>query len=145
RGGAGGVLHRARPHRRFVDRPIARRRSPCGRRRRGRMTTEVRLSTSSASARVCVALDDSNRSAILESARRFGPRVGWLKIGLEAFVSEGPSLVTEVARHARVFLDLKFHDIPTTVARAVAAAAKTGASMVNVHASGGREMLRQAR
>jgi orotidine-5'-phosphate decarboxylase len=66
-------------------------------------------------------------------------------VGLEAFVSEGPSLVAEVSRHGKVFLDLKLHDIPHTVARAVAAAARTGASMINVHASGGRRMLEEAR
>jgi len=54
---------------------------------------------------VCLALDLSNREEILGAAARFGPRVEWLKIGLEAFVSEGPGLVAEVARHARVFLD----------------------------------------
>jgi len=95
--------------------------------------------------RLCVALDFSNRAEILAAAARLGPRVGWLKVGLEAFVSEGPSLVSEVARHGKVFLDLKFHDIPNTVARAVAAAARTGASMINVHASGGRRMLVAAR
>jgi orotidine-5'-phosphate decarboxylase len=95
--------------------------------------------------RLCIALDFPTRDEVLEAARRFGPRVGWLKIGLEAFVSEGPSLVAEVAKFTRVFLDLKFHDIPTTVAGAVAAAARSGASMLNVHASGGRAMLEAAR
>jgi len=95
--------------------------------------------------RLCIALDFPRRGEILAAAERFGPRVGWLKVGLEAFVSEGPSLVTEVARQGKVFLDLKFHDIPNTVGRAVAAAARTGASMINVHASGGRRMLLAAR
>jgi orotidine-5'-phosphate decarboxylase len=96
--------------------------------------------------RICVALDFPSRSEVLAAARRFGPRVGWLKIGLEAFVAEGPSLVREVAGcGARVFLDLKLHDIPNTVARAAAAAARCGAAMVNVHASGGRAMLSAAR
>ena len=95
--------------------------------------------------RLCLALDYSRRSEIIAAAERFGPRVGWLKIGLEAFVSEGPALVGEVARHAKIFLDLKLHDIPSTVARAVAAAARTGASMINVHAVGGRQMLAAAR
>jgi len=95
--------------------------------------------------RLCIALDFPTRAEVLAAARRFGPKVGWLKIGLEAFVSEGPSLVAEVGRSARVFLDLKFHDIPNTVAGAVAAAARSGASMLNVHASGGREMLLAAR
>jgi orotidine-5'-phosphate decarboxylase len=92
--------------------------------------------------RLCVALDFGSRQEILAAARRFGPRAGWLKIGVEAFVAEGPAIVAEVAATgARVFLDLKLHDIPTTVARAVAAASRSGAAMVNVHALGGREML----
>jgi len=95
--------------------------------------------------RICIALDFPTRAEALAAARRFGPRVGWLKIGLEAFVSEGPALVAEVAKSSRVFLDLKFHDIPNTVAGAVAAAARSGASLVNVHASGGRAMLDAAR
>jgi orotidine-5'-phosphate decarboxylase len=99
----------------------------------------------SAAERVCIALDFPTRSEVLAAARRFGPRVGWVKIGLEAFVAEGPSIVEEAARSAKVFLDLKFHDIPNTVAGAVAAAARSGASLVNVHASGGRQMLLAAR
>jgi orotidine-5'-phosphate decarboxylase len=96
--------------------------------------------------RLCIALDFATRDEILSAARRFAPRAGWLKVGLEAFVAEGPRIVAEVAETgARVFLDLKLHDIPTTVARAVAAAVRSGASMVNVHAFGGRAMLIAAR
>jgi orotidine-5'-phosphate decarboxylase len=98
--------------------------------------------------RICVALDFATRDEVLAMARRLGGRAGWLKVGLEAFTSAGPSLVHDVAAAgggARVFLDLKFHDIPATVAGAVAAAARSGASMVNVHASGGRAMLEAAR
>lgn len=99
-----------------------------------------------ASDRICIALDFPARAEVLEAARRFGPRVGWLKVGLEAFVAEGPSLVREVAAcGARVFLDLKLHDIPHTIERAVLAAARSGAAMINVHASGGRAMLEAAR
>jgi orotidine-5'-phosphate decarboxylase len=98
----------------------------------------------SPSDRVCIALDFPTRAQVVDAARRFGPRVGWLKVGLEAFVAEGPALVAEVAKSARVFLDLKFHDIPNTVAGAVAAAARSGASLLNVHASGGRAMLEAA-
>ncbi len=94
---------------------------------------------------LCIALDFPTGEEVLAAARRFGPRVGWVKIGLEAFVSQGPSLVAKVAGHAKVFLDLKFHDIPNTVAGAVAAAARSGASLLNVHASGGRAMLSAAR
>jgi orotidine-5'-phosphate decarboxylase len=96
--------------------------------------------------KLCIALDYPSRGEILSAARRFGSKAGWLKVGLEAFVAEGPSIVSEVAETgARVFLDLKLHDIPTTVARAVAAAVRSGASMVNVHAFGGRDMLVAAR
>lgn len=96
--------------------------------------------------RLCIALDFATRDEILSAARRFAPRAGWLKVGLEAFVAEGPRIVAEVAETgARVFLDLKLHDIPTTVGRAVAAAVRSGASMVNVHAFGGRAMLMAAR
>jgi len=99
-----------------------------------------------AAERICVALDFPTREETLAMARRLGSRVGWLKVGLEAFAAEGPSLVREVAGSgARVFLDLKFHDIPATVAGAVASAARSGAAMVNVHASGGRAMLDAAR
>ena len=95
---------------------------------------------------MCVALDFASRAEILAAAGRFGGKAGWLKVGLEAFVAEGPSIVAEVAgTGARVFLDLKLHDIPTTVGRAVAAASRSGAAMVNVHALGGREMLLAAR
>jgi orotidine-5'-phosphate decarboxylase len=95
--------------------------------------------------RICIALDFPARAQVLDAARRLGPKVGWLKVGLEAFVSEGPSLVAEVGKISRVFLDLKFHDIPNTVAGAVAAGARSGASLLNVHASGGRAMLEAAR
>ena len=99
-----------------------------------------------ASERVCVALDFKTGAEAVAMARRLAGRVGWMKIGLEAFVAEGPSLVTAVAATgAHVFLDLKFHDIPATVGGAVASAARSGAAMVNVHASGGREMLEAAR
>lgn len=100
----------------------------------------------SAAERICLALDFPSRAEILAAARRFGPKVGWVKIGLEAFVAEGPQLVEEVtALGPRVFLDLKFHDIPSTVARAVSSAVRAGAALVNVHALGGRAMLEAAR
>ncbi len=94
--------------------------------------------------RIAVALDASERGRILELARLVAPESGVLKIGLEAFCAHGPSLVTEVAAIAPVFLDLKLHDIPNTVGGAAAAAARTGASILNVHAGGGREMMRVA-
>jgi orotidine-5'-phosphate decarboxylase len=95
--------------------------------------------------RLCVALDFADRAELLKCAREVSPHVGWLKIGLEAFVSHGPALVREVAALGpKVFLDLKLHDIPNTVAGAAAAAARTGAALLNVHASGGLEMMKAA-
>ena len=96
-----------------------------------------------ARARLAVALDLPERAALLAMARRVAPEAGVLKLGLEAFVAEGPALVREVvAAGAEVFLDLKLHDIPNTVGRAAAAAVATGAAIVNCHASGGRDMMR---
>jgi orotidine-5'-phosphate decarboxylase len=94
--------------------------------------------------RLAVALDFESRESIRSFAHRLSPEAGVMKIGLQAFVSFGPDLVREVvAGGASVFLDLKLHDIPNTVAGAAAAAARTGASIVNVHAQGGREMMRK--
>ncbi len=96
-----------------------------------------------ARSRLAVALDLPDRASILAMARRVAPEAGVLKLGLEAFVAEGPALVRElVGTGADVFLDLKLHDIPNTVGRAAAAAVATGAAIVNCHASGGSEMMR---
>jgi orotidine-5'-phosphate decarboxylase len=96
-----------------------------------------------ARSRLAVALDLPDRASLLAMARRVAPEAGVLKLGLQAFAAEGPALVREVvASGADVFLDLKFHDIPTTVGHAAAAAVATGAAIVNCHALGGREMMR---
>jgi len=94
---------------------------------------------------LCIALDGSDRSWILSTARTLAEHVGWLKIGLEGFLAHGPALVGEVAALGpRVFLDLKLHDIPATVRRAAANCAACGADMFTVHAAGGRAMLTAA-
>jgi orotidine-5'-phosphate decarboxylase len=92
-----------------------------------------------------VALDVDSGGRALELATKLGDLAGGFKIGSRLFTGEGPELVRRmVASGAPVFLDLKFHDIPNTVAQAVEAAASTGVWMLNVHASGGVPMMQAA-
>jgi orotidine-5'-phosphate decarboxylase len=96
--------------------------------------------------KVLVALDVESREAALPLADRLRGAVGGFKIGSRLFTAEGPAMVRALTeRGDQVFLDLKFHDIPNTVATAVAAAADLGVWMVNVHAGGGTAMMRAAR
>ena len=93
-----------------------------------------------------VALDFADARAALALVERLDPAQCRLKVGKELFTSAGPAVVRElVARGFAVFLDLKFHDIPNTVAGACRAAADLGVWMMNVHAVGGEAMLRAAR
>ncbi|HKN05807.1 MAG TPA: orotidine-5'-phosphate decarboxylase [Buttiauxella sp.] len=95
---------------------------------------------------IVVALDYDNRDKALAFIDRIDPRDCRLKVGKEMFTLFGPQLVRDIQQRGfDVFLDLKFHDIPNTTARAVAAAAELGVWMVNVHASGGARMMSAAR
>lgn len=96
--------------------------------------------------RLIVALDFPDRAMAESLARELNPDSCAVKVGFELFVVAGPALVESLqAAGFRVFLDLKFHDIPNTVASACRAAARMGVWMMNVHASGGLEMMRRAR
>ena len=91
---------------------------------------------------VIVAVDCADAASALALARRLDPRACRVKVGKELFVAAGPRLVDDLQELGfELFLDLKFHDIPNTVAAAVRRAAELGVWMVNVHASGGRRML----
>lgn len=95
---------------------------------------------------IIVALDYANASDALATARALAGSGCAVKVGKELFTAEGPAIVGRLIELGLpVFLDLKFHDIPNTVAGACRAAAALGAWMINVHASGGREMLEAAR
>jgi orotidine-5'-phosphate decarboxylase len=95
---------------------------------------------------IIVALDFPEAGRALDLAARLDPTRCRLKVGQELFTAAGPALVQQlVQRGFGVFLDLKFHDIPNTVAAACRAAARMGVWMLNVHASGGSAMLRSAR
>ncbi len=93
-----------------------------------------------------VALDYPDQREALEMARRLDPELCRVKVGKELFTRVGPAVVEQLqALGFELFLDLKFHDIPNTTAKAVRAAAELGVWMVNVHASGGRRMMEAAR
>jgi orotidine-5'-phosphate decarboxylase len=96
-------------------------------------------------AELIVALDLSSTAEVEETVERLGDAVGFYKIGLELFSAEGPEVVRAVKRRGKkVFLDLKLHDIPRTVERAVLAAAALGVDLMTIHAAGGRAMIRAA-
>jgi len=91
-----------------------------------------------------VALDLPDREHAEVIARELAEDVGWFKIGLRLFVASGPELVRSILQTHNVFLDLKFHDIPNTVAEAVVSVGSLGVQMTNIHAAGGPDMMRAA-
>ena len=95
--------------------------------------------------RIFVALDTADEKTALDLAGRLKGLTGGVKLGKEFFTAHGPEGVAKVAAHAaKVFLDLKFHDIPATVRGAVSAALRLKPFMLNVHAAGGEQMMRAA-
>lgn len=95
--------------------------------------------------RLVVALDLADPSRARSLAEELSPLGVSFKVGLELYMAGGPALVAELASRYRLFLDLKFHDIPNTAAAAVREAASLGVWMLNLHASGGKTMMLAAR
>ncbi|MBU8921494.1 MAG: orotidine-5'-phosphate decarboxylase [Bacteroidales bacterium] len=94
---------------------------------------------------VIVALDVEEREKAVELVDRLEGQIDFFKVGSRLFTAEGPGMVKEItASGARVFLDLKFHDIPATVAGSVRAACRLGISMMTIHTCGGSDMMRAA-
>jgi orotidine-5'-phosphate decarboxylase len=98
-----------------------------------------------AAEKIIVALDVATKAQALGLVEQLRGEISFFKIGLQLYTAEGPEIVRAVlATGAKVFLDLKLHDIPNTVARAVESAANLGVQMLTIHLSGGSEMIRAA-
>lgn len=96
--------------------------------------------------KVIIALDTPDQEKALNLVKNLKHKVTYFKVGLELFCFAGPSIVQKIVDEGcKVFLDLKFHDIPNTAAGAISSSIRTGASMINVHASGGRKMMEEAK
>lgn len=94
---------------------------------------------------IIVALDVATNEEALGLVTELSPDVGFFKIGLQLYTAAGPGLVRDISlRGPKIFLDLKLHDIPNTVTKAVESAAKLGVKMLTIHLSGGSEMIRAA-
>lgn len=94
---------------------------------------------------IIVALDVPRVETALELAEQLAPVVGAFKIGSELFTAAGPEVIRQIrGTSARIFLDLKYHDIPNTVAKAVASATRLDVQMLTIHTSGGLEMMKAA-
>lgn len=97
-------------------------------------------------AELIIALDLPTPTAANKLAARLAGKIDWVKVGLELFISGGPAMVRDLKDAGfKIFLDLKFYDIPHTVARAVIEAAETGARMLTLHCQGGAKMCLAAR
>lgn len=109
------------------------------------MTTTNQPTSNHNDPKIIVALDYADAASALKLVNQLDPALCRLKVGKELFTAAGPQFVTQLAHsNFGVFLDLKFHDIPNTVAKACSAASNLGVWMLNVHASGGLEMMQAA-
>lgn len=96
--------------------------------------------------KLIVALDVDSRTRAMELVNKLAGKVSLFKVGMELFYAEGPGMIRDItAAGAKVFLDLKLHDIPNTVGRAARVLVRYGAAIINVHAAGGKDMMRAAR
>lgn len=101
--------------------------------------------STSAKEKIIVAIDAPTSSAAFLLADQLAGTAAWVKVGLQLFTAEGPSVVRAMKdRGFKVFLDLKFHDIPNTAREAVHSAVQLGADMTTIHLSGGRKMISEA-
>mgnify|MGYP001319628678 CR=1 FL=1 len=101
--------------------------------------------TNNPSEKIIIALDGMNKSDVLKLLEEL-PEVIWVKVGLELFVSEGPDFLSILKdKGKKIFLDLKFHDIPTTVARACFVASQTGVEFISLHTCAGMKALKMAK
>ncbi len=96
------------------------------------------------SEKIIIALDGMDKNNVFNLFEEI-PEIIWVKVGLELFVSEGPDILSTLRdRGKKIFLDLKFHDIPTTVAKACFAASQTGAEFISLHTCAGMKALKMA-
>lgn len=101
--------------------------------------------TAPAKEKIIVALDAPNAVSALRLADELTGVVSWVKVGLQLFIAEGPSVIRALKeRDFRIFLDLKIHDIPNTAKEAIRSAAALGVEMATIHLAGGRAMIREA-
>jgi orotidine-5'-phosphate decarboxylase len=95
--------------------------------------------------KIIVALDTPDSASALRLVADLGDAISWVKVGLQLFTAEGPSIVRSLKeRRLKVFLDLKFHDIPNTAHEAMRSAVKLGVDMATIHLAGGSKMVRSA-
>lgn len=104
------------------------------------------ISEAMAREKIIVALDTDDADQVRQLVKALGNQIAWFKVGMELFYSGGISIVQELHKmNKKVFLDLKFHDIPHTVGGAARAATRMGVGMFNVHVAGGFQMMKQAK